>query len=347
MDVERTVYREDHEMFRTAVRRFLEREYLPHQAQWAASGTVDRRVWLKAGREGLLCVTLPAEFGGGGDFGHAAVLSEEFARAGICDRALSVHSDTIAPSLALLGNDEQKCRWLPAICSGEAILALAVSEAHSPLNTIPTYAVREGDHYRINGSKFCTGNGPDCDLVLLACHVQGDEAAAGVSLILVETERHGLSWACLQAGSEQPATTQLRLTDVRVPVANLLGESGKGLDYLNQAWNREHLLSAVFAASQLERLLERTLAQVPQPACNAPARWDEESNSLILARVKARAIALRLMVDHFLDRRMSQLLSAEHVTLARLFANETLSICTRELARLYSDDNTRPNPLCA
>ena len=120
MEVTRTVYREDHEMLRTTARRFFERECVPRQAQWDAAGEVDRETWRKAGREGLLCVTLPTEYGGGGgDFGHAAVVMEEMHRAGVSGAGFSRHSDIIAPYINRLGTDEQKRRWLPGACSGE------------------------------------------------------------------------------------------------------------------------------------------------------------------------------------------------------------------------------------
>lgn len=337
MDVPRNIYREDHEMFRTTVRRFLEREYLPHQAQWAHTGDVDRRVWLKAGREGLLCVTLPAEFGGGGDFGHAAVVSEEFARAGVCDKALSMHSDIIAPCIAHLGSDEQKHRWLPGVCSGEVILALAVAEPGATLKNVRTSAVRDGDDYLINGRKACVGNGIACDLLLLACRIEADNGEAGVSLILVETDRPGLHRTRSSPNSPLSGATELCLVNVRVPVGNLLGEAGRGLDYLNQAWGQERLLSAIFAASRLEHLLSQTLAHVQQPGSDGHALWDLQYTRFKVAAIKARAVALRILVDYYLGMHMCHPLSAEHGAIANLNASETLRTCTDELSRLHGN----------
>ncbi|VVP33137.1 hypothetical protein PS862_04480 [Pseudomonas fluorescens] len=333
MDVQRSIYREDHEMFRTAVRRFLEREYLPRRAQWEPGGALDRRLWLKAGREGLLCVTLPAQFGGGGDFGHAAVLSEEFARAGVRDRALSLHSDTLAPCIASLGDDVQSQRWLPGICSGETILALAVAEPASSLENDPTRAVRDGGHYLINGSKACVGNGMQCDMVLLACHIQGDDGAGGLSLVIVELDRPGVYRVSHDA--EQPTAAELHLVNVRVPVGNLLGEAGRGQEYLDEVWSQEHQLSAIFSASQLEQLLLQTLAWVQLPDGAGHALWGQADIRRTLAGIKIRAVALRLLVDHYLERRMRQSLSNEQTAIASLYASETLGQCIEEIAHLH------------
>ena len=194
MEVKRSVYREDHEMLRETARRFFERECLPRQAQWDEAGCVDRETWLKAGREGLLCVTVPEEYGGGGgDFGHSAIVAEELHRSGVSGFSYSVHSDITAPYIVRLGTEEQKRRWLPAICRGEKILAIAMTEpgTGSDLKSIRTTAVRDGDDFVINGSKTFISNGLNCDLVVLVCKTDPSAGAKGVSLIVVETDREG------------------------------------------------------------------------------------------------------------------------------------------------------------
>lgn len=151
LHINRTVFRDDHEMLRTTAQCFLQRECLPKQGEWDKAGRVDRETWLKAGREGLLCLMmLPTEYGGG-DFGHAAVLNEEIQRLGVSGLGFSVHSDIIAPYIARLGNEEQKQRWLPKVCSGESILAIGMTEpgTGSDLKAIRTIALREGDEYVI------------------------------------------------------------------------------------------------------------------------------------------------------------------------------------------------------
>lgn len=172
MHIERSVFRDDHEIFRTTVRRFFERECVPRQEAWNQAGQWDRDIWLKAGREGLLCITLPVEYGGGGgDFGHSAVYNEEFNRAGLSGNGLGMHSDIIAPYIARCGSEEQKQRWLPGACSGELILAIAMTEpgTGSDLKAVRTSAIRDGDEYVINGSKTFISNGLTADLVIVVC----------------------------------------------------------------------------------------------------------------------------------------------------------------------------------
>ena len=175
MNITRTVFRDDHEMFRATVRRFLERECVPHQEKWDEDGRVDRETWLKAGREGLLCITLPTEYGGGGgDFGHAVVMSEEIARSGLSGPGFPVHSDIIAPYIARVGNEAQKRKWLPGACTGELILAIAMTEpgTGSDLKAVRTTAVRDGDEYVINGSKTFISNGLNADLIIVVCKTE-------------------------------------------------------------------------------------------------------------------------------------------------------------------------------
>ncbi len=194
MEVIRRVYREDHEQFRVSVRRFMERECAPRQQAWNKEGEVDRETWLKAGREGMLCTTLPAEYGGGGgDFGHAAILAEELAYGGVSGLSIGLHSDIVAPYINRLGTEEQKMRWLPKVCAGEIILAIAMTEpgGGSDLKSVRTTAVREGDEYVINGSKTFITNGCVSDLVLVVCKTDPAAGAKGVSLIMVETNREG------------------------------------------------------------------------------------------------------------------------------------------------------------
>jgi acyl-CoA dehydrogenase len=190
----RTVFREDHEMYRETVRKFLAKECAPRQAEWDAAGKVDRETWLKAGKEGLLLASLSEEnAGAGGDFGHCAIAVEEIAYAGISGPGFYLHSDIIAPYIARLGNAEQKAKWLPKAASGECILAIAMSEpgAGSDLKAIRTTAIRNGDHYLVNGSKTFISNGLNCDLVVLVCKTDPEAGSKGVSLLLVEADRPG------------------------------------------------------------------------------------------------------------------------------------------------------------
>ncbi|PNB73528.1 acyl-CoA dehydrogenase [Pseudomonas sp. GW456-E7] len=334
MDVQRNIFGDDHEVFRASVRRFLECEYLPGKARSGPVADIGRQIWLKAGTEGLLGKVLPKEFGGAGDFGHAAVFTEELARVGINDRAMPLHANIIAPCIAQQACSEQKRRWLPGVCSGETILAMAVTEPSAKSRTLQTNAVRDGDHYVINGSKVRVVNGMGADLLLLACRTEAASGATGASLILVEADRCGIRRTPASPNEENQGAAKLYFDNVRVPLGNLLGKAGKGMDYLNQALGEERLLLATFAARQLEHELDQTLTHVQQPNDQGYARWDLQYTRFKLAAIKARAVALRVLVDHYLDIRIRHPLGAEQAAIANLYASETLQKCSEELTRL-------------
>ncbi|SPB13781.1 acyl-CoA dehydrogenase [Caballeronia novacaledonica] len=340
MQISRNVFRDDHEMLRTTARRFLERECLPKQAAWDKAGCVDRETWLKAGREGLLCLTLPTEYGGGGgDFGHAAVLNEEVNRCGISGLGFSVHSDIIAPYIARIGNEEQKQRWLPKICSGEAILAIGMTEpgTGSDLKAIRTTAVRDGDEYVINGSKTFISNGLAADLIVMVCKTDPSAGSKGVSLIVVEATREGFRRGRKldKVGQHAQDTAELFFDNVRVPVANRLGEEGKGFAYLMTELPQERLSIAIGAAAKLEACLEHTINYVKDRRAFNQTVWDFQNTKFKLADIKAQAIAVRLMVDHYLDEHVRRRLTLEEAAIVKLFATETLGKALDDMVQLH------------
>ena len=340
MEVQRTVYREDHEQFRQTVRRFIEREWAPHQSEWNAAGQVSREIWRKAGREGLLCVTLPTEYGGGGgDFGHSAVIAEEIARAGVGGVSLGLHSDIVAPYIHRLGTDEQKAKWLPAICQGEKILAIAMTEpgGGSDLKAVRTTAIRDGDDYVINGSKTFISNGILSDLIVVVCKTDPGAGAKGVSLIVVEAERAGFRRGRKldKVGMHAQDTAELFFDDVRVPVANRLGEEGRGFVYMMQELAQERFLVAVAAASKLERVLEQTIEYVKDRKAFGQTVWDFQNTRFKLADAKAQSVAVRTMVDYYLAAHMSRRLTVEEAAIAKLYSTETLWKCLDDMVQLH------------
>ncbi|CAD6547385.1 Acyl-CoA dehydrogenase [Paraburkholderia hiiakae] len=340
MHINRNVFRDDHEMLRTTVRRFLEKECAPKQAEWDKAGKVDRETWLKAGREGLLCVTLPTEYGGGGgDFGHAAVLNEEINRAGVSGLGFSVHSDIIAPYIARLGNEEQKQRWLPKVCSGESILAIGMTEpgTGSDLKAVRTTAIRDGDDYVINGSKTFISNGLNADLIVMVCKTDPAAGSKGVSLIVVEADREGFRRGrkLEKVGQHAQDTAELFFDNVRVPVSNRLGEEGKGFAYLMAELPQERLSIAIGAAAKLETCLEHTLNYVKDRRAFNQTVWDFQNTKFKLADIKAQAVAVRLMVDHYLSEHVRRRLTLEEAAVAKLFATEALGKALDEMVQLH------------
>ncbi|WP_137922553.1 acyl-CoA dehydrogenase family protein [Hydrogenophaga sp. 2FB] len=341
MQVTRTVFREDHEQFRSTARRFLERECAPRMAEWNEAGRVDREVWRKAGREGLLCPMLPTEYGGGGgDFGHAAVLSEEMAALGITGVTFGMHSDIIAPYIFRLGTEEQKQKWLPRCASGETMLAIAMTEpgTGSDLKGIRTTARREGDEYVINGAKTFISNGLNCDLVIVVAKTNPNETGSkAMSLILVEADRPGFRRGRKldKVGQHAADTAELFFDDVRVPVSNLLGEEGKGMYALMHELPQERFCIAVAAAATLETCLQHTINYVKDRKAFNQTVWDFQNTKFKLADIKAQAVAARTLIDHYLAEHMRRRLTLEEAAIAKLFATETLGTALDTMVQLH------------
>ena len=338
--ITRSVYREDHEMFRATARRFVERECLPRQAEWDAAGCVDRETWQKAGREGLLCTSLPEEYGGGGgDFGHCAVLIEELAAANVSGPGFSLHSDIIAPYILRLGTEEQKRRWLPRCASGDCILAIAMSEpgAGSDLKAVRTTAVLQGEEYLINGSKTFISNGLNCDLVVVVAKTDPAAGAKGVSLFLVEADRPGFKKGhkLAKIGQHGADTAELFFDDVRVPAANLLGELNKGFIHLMHELAQERFIIAVGAASTTEAMLAETIRYTRERKLFGQSVFDFQNSKFKLAELKAKATAMRIMVDYYLGEHLRRKLTVEEAAIAKLFTTETMCAALDDMLQLH------------
>ncbi|RMG15687.1 MAG: acyl-CoA dehydrogenase, partial [Deltaproteobacteria bacterium] len=269
--MERTIFREEHDLFRTAFRQFVDREVRPHQAQWAEAGRVDREVWRKAGEAGFLCPWLEEAYGGpGGDFLHSVVVIEELAYAYETGLMLSLHSDVVVPYIYSFGSEAQKQRWLPGCASGEYVTAIAMTEpgAGSDLAHIATTAVRDGDHYILNGAKTFISNGILCDLLVVAAKTDTDPENPhdSLSLFVVEDGTPGFvkGKPLKKIGMESQDTAELFFEDCRVPVENRLGEEGAGFRMLMEKLQQERLVVAIAAQASAEQVLEDTVAYVQE-----------------------------------------------------------------------------------
>jgi acyl-CoA dehydrogenase len=285
-------------------------------------------------------VTVPTEYGGGGgDFGHSCVLAEELHRSGVSGMSLSVHSDITAPYIVRFGTEEQKHRWLPKICSGETIMAIAMTEpgTGSDLKSVRTSAVRDGDEYVINGSKTFISNGLTADLVIVVCKTDPAAGAKGISLIAVEASRAGFKHGRKldKVGQHAQDTAELFFDNVRVPVGNRLGEEGLGFSYLMGELPQERFSIAVSAAAKLERLLEQTLEYVKDRKAFNQTVWDFQNSKFKLADIKAQATAMRVMVDYYLGEHMRRRLTLEEAAIAKLYTTETLWKCIDDMVQLH------------
>ena len=337
--IERTVFREDHEQFRTAARRFFEKEIVPHHAQWERDGIVPKEVWRKAGQEGLLNPMLPEPYGGGGDFGHAAVLLEEIARSGASGLGFPLHSDIVAPYINAYGNKEQKDRWLPRMASGDLIGAIAMTEpgAGSDLKSVRTTARREGDHYLINGAKTFITNGINSEIVIVVAKTAPEMGAKGVSLIVVEDGTPGFSKGrkLEKIGLMAQDTSELFFTDVKVPVAHLLGEENMGFKYLMHELAQERLVVAVRAAASVEAFLQKTIDYTRERKAFVQSVFEFQNTRFKLAEAKSKATMLRVFVDDCIALHMQRKLTPERAAMVKLNATVLQNQLLDEFLQLH------------
>ncbi|GGL41817.1 acyl-CoA dehydrogenase family protein [Nocardia jinanensis] len=264
----RTLFDEDHEVFRETVRRFLHTRAVPRYAEWETAGHPDREFWLEAGELGLLGTQIPEEFGGGGEtsFLYNVVLTEEAQRAGLALGGLRVHTDICMPYFLDLATRAQQARWLPRLATGEAIAALAMSEpgAGSDVKAMATHAVRDGDHYIVNGAKTFITNGRTADLIVLAVKTDPAAGRRGISLLVVDAATEGFvrGRKLDKLGLKSQDLAELSFTDMRVPVANLLGEEGQGFTYLTRNLAQERLSIAVNSQAAASHAVETTVEYV-------------------------------------------------------------------------------------
>ena len=335
----RTVYRDDHEHFRMQVRRFLENEVVPHYLQWEEEGLVPKSVWLRAGQEGLLNPMIPEPFGGGGDFGHAAVLIEEIARVNTPSVGFPLHSDIVAPYINTYGTEEQKARWLPKMMSGEAIGAIAMTEpgTGSDLKAVRTTARREGDEYVINGQKTFITNGQHAGLVIVVCKTAPELGAKGVSLIVVEEGTAGFSKGrkLKKIGLLAQDTSELFFDNVRAPASNMLGEEGQGFKYLMHELAQERLVIAVRCAASLESFLQRTIDYTRDRQSFGQSVLSFQNSRFKLAEAKAQITMLRVFVDDCLALHLRRELTAERAAMAKLTATTLQNKLLDEFLQLH------------
>lgn len=329
----RTIFGQEHEMFREQVRRFVEAEIVPHHAQWEKDGRVSREAWQKAGKAGLLCATMPEEYGGAGaDFLFSMIVLEELARVGAMGPGFSLHSDIVAPYLLHYGSDAVKAEWLPMMARGEAIGAIAMTEpaAGSDVQGIKTTAVRDGDTYIINGQKVFITNGGNCDLLVLACKTDPSQGARGTSLILVPAHTSGFrkgNQLLEKVGWKAQDTAELFFDDVRVPADNLLGGEGRGFYHLMEQLPQERLMQCVRSVAALEAALEWTIAHVTQRKAFGKSIADFQNTRFKLAETKAEVTMLRVFVDKCLEMHAAGELDAVDAAMGKMLTSEFL--CNR------------------
>jgi alkylation response protein AidB-like acyl-CoA dehydrogenase len=302
----RSLFDADHEAFRESFRAFLDKEVVPHLAEWDAAGIVPREVFAAAGRSGFLGMDVPEELGGGGvaDFRFNTVIAEETMRAGAAGAGLgiSLHNDICLPYFLAYCDDEQRKRWLPGIASGELITAIAMTEPGigSDLASMSTTGRRDGDHYVVNGSKTFITNGINADLVITAVKTDPSQRHKGMSLLVLERGMPGFERGrnLDKIGQHAQDTAELSFTDVRVPRANLLGpDEGQGFTQLVTNLPQERLSIAISGVAAARTALEQTLAYVKERKAFGQPIGSFQNSKFVLAELATEID----IAEHYVD----------------------------------------------
>ncbi len=327
-----------------SVARFAQRELTPHAARWNAERRVDRSAWLKAGEAGILCVSIPAEYGGGGgDRRFDAVVGAELGRAGVgggFGTGVGVSCSLVAHYILRYGTEAQKRAWLPRMASGEIVGAVAMTEpgAGSDLQNIRTTARRDGDSYVINGQKTFISNGQTCDLVVVAAKT-GTGGAKDVSLIVVEPAkapgfRRGRNLD--KVGMHAQDTSELFFDDVQVPAENLLGEGeGRGFVQLMQELAWERLSCALGAVTSMERAVEVTADYVKQRNAFGKPLMAFQNTQFRLAECKTKAVIARSFTDDLMVKLMAGELDPVTAAMAKWWTTQALTEVADECLQLH------------
>jgi alkylation response protein AidB-like acyl-CoA dehydrogenase len=332
----RTAFDESQELFRGEVRKFLARELTPFLEDWEKEGITPRAFWNTCGEAGLLCPTVPEDYGGLGlDFGYNAVIDEELAYAGSTS-GMTLHSDIVADYIVHYGSEEQKRHWLPRMVSGETVTAIAMTEpgAGSDLQGVKTVARREGDHYVVNGSKTYITNGQHADLTIVVAKTDPTQGARGTSLILVEAEREGYAKGrnLDKIGFHSQDTSELFFNDVRVPVTNLLGAEGQGFAYLMNQLPQERLSIACSAQGAAQRAFDEAVAFTKERKAFGKTVFDFQNTKFTLADMAAKLQVGWAHLDWAIKRHVAGELTAAEASAAKLWHTELQGeICDRSL----------------
>ena len=322
----RTIFTEEHKLFRESVRTFIEREAVPHTDRWEREGMVDRSFWEKAAAAGFVGFEAPAAYGGLGvrDFRFNAVIDEEMMYASAVGDGFGMANDIMVPYLLDLTDDDQKSRWLPGFTSGALIAAVAMTEpqAGSDLRGIAATAVRDGDYYIVNGTKTFITSGLQADLVVTV--VRDDEAGGQLSLLAVERGTPGFERGRKlgKVGHRAQDTSELFYSDARVACSNRLGEPGKGLAYLKQNLPQERLSMAVTAVAAAEKALQITIDYCRERHVFGQPVGSHQANRFTIAEMLAEVGRERCHVDRCIQAHVDGELTAVEAAAVKLTATE-------------------------
>jgi acyl-CoA dehydrogenase len=340
----RTVYRPEHETFRATIRNFITAEVEPVYREWETAGRPSRAFWKAAAAAGILGIGVPEQYGGtpGTTFLHSAVVTEEIQRRFLALGGLRIHTDICMPYLLEYGSPEQLGTWLPRLTAGDAVIALGLSEpgAGSDLASLATRAVRDGDHYVVNGAKTFISNGGAADLVILAVKTDPGAGRRGISLLLVDAETHGFERgrSLHKLGLESQDLAELSFTDMRVPIGSLLGEENRGFEYLTANLAQERLSIALNSQAAATAITEHTVAAFAGTGADQGVKFE-------LATAATEVSAGQALIDQALTALEGRSLTPVDAAQVKLYCTELQSRTSERCLRLFGTDGFAPGAI--
>ena len=332
--------KEEHHIFRDAFRKFLEKEAYPFYNDWEKQGIIPRELWLKMGENGFLCPWVDEQYGGlEADFGYSVVINEELEKVGSSMIGMGLHSDIVVPYIQTYGTEEQKKKWLPKCISGEFITAIAMTEpgAGSDLAGIQTSAIKEGDHYLVNGQKTFITNGIHADLIVVVCKTNPKEKHKGISLLVIENDTPGFSRGrkLEKVGLHSQDTAELIFEDAIVPAANILGEEGKGFYYLMDKLQQERLIVGICAQTSAEVMFKLAANYVKERQAFGQTVSKFQTVQFRLAEMATEIEIGRTFIDDLIEQHMSGKDVVTKVSMAKWWLTDMAKKVASECMQLH------------
>ncbi len=341
MPLPRSVYDDDHRLFRESAAAFVDRELLPRREEIREQRRIPREVWRTAGDMGFLGLAIPEQYGGAGvDFRYNAVFNEELSRAGVAyGSSFSIHTDVCAPYLVNLTTDEQKERWLPRFCTGEIVTAIGMTEpeAGSDLQGLKTNAKRDNGGWVINGSKTFITNGAHADLVIVAARTATDPKGRGITLFAVEEGTDGFTRGrkLHKVGQHEADTAELFFEDVRVGDEQRIGELDRGFQHMMEHLAQERLGSAILNTSHAAHVLQLTLDYIKERRAFGRPVGTFQHNRFLAAELQTRVDVTQAFVDRCVEAHARHELSAVDAAKAKWWSAEVENVVCDACVQLH------------